>query len=112
MDMEGAVRTSDGSATVPVGVHDDMATDPAAMQISGIRDRRYALIGLGLGPTWVGALSDWLRPTHPTNSLQLALYSLVPFYLVAIALDLALARRIARDRDVIPTQAFRSDATP
>jgi predicted MFS family arabinose efflux permease len=68
-------------------------------------------IGLGLGPTWVGALSDWLRPTHPTNSLQLALYSLIPFYLVAIILDLALARRLARDREVIPTPASRSDAT-
>jgi len=53
------------------------------------------LIGLGFGPTWVGALSDWLRPTHPTHSLQLALYSLVPFYLIAIGLDLALARRLA-----------------
>jgi predicted MFS family arabinose efflux permease len=52
------------------------------------------LIGLGLGPTWVGAVSDWLRPTHPANSLQLAFYSLVPFYLIAIVLHLALARRL------------------
>jgi predicted MFS family arabinose efflux permease len=70
------------------------------------------LMGLGLGPTWVGAVSDWFRPTHPTNSLQLALYSLVPFYLVAIALDLALARQLRRDRDVIPAAAFGSEATP
>lgn len=56
------------------------------------------LIGLGFGPTWVGAMSDWLRPAHPDNSLQLAFYSLVPFYLIAIALHLALARRLARDR--------------
>lgn len=56
------------------------------------------LIGLGLGPTWVGAVSDWMRPTHPANSLQLAFYSLVPFYLIAIALHLALARRLARTR--------------
>ena len=69
------------------------------------------LIGLGLGPTWIGALSDWLRPTHPENSLQLALYSLVPFYLVAIVLHLALARRLGRDRDVISTQARWSEAT-
>ena len=52
------------------------------------------LIGLGFGPTWVGALSDWLHPSHPHDSLQLALYSLVPFYLIAIGLDLALARRL------------------
>jgi len=55
------------------------------------------LIGLGLGPTWVGAVSDWFRPTHPGNSLQLAFYSLVPFYLIAIALHLTLARRLRRE---------------
>lgn len=54
------------------------------------------LIGLGLGPTWVGGMSDWLRPTHPGNSLQLALYTLVPFYLIAIFFHFALARRLAR----------------
>lgn len=54
------------------------------------------LIGLGLGPTWVGAVSDWVRPTHPGNSLQIAFYSLVPFYLIAIALHLTLARRLRR----------------
>lgn len=56
------------------------------------------LIGLGFGPTWVGAVSDWFRAEHPANSLQLAFYSLVPFYLLAIALHLALARRLARER--------------
>ena len=55
------------------------------------------LIGLGLGPTWLGAVSDWLKPTHPDNSLQLAFYSLVPFYFVAIALHLALARVLRRN---------------
>jgi predicted MFS family arabinose efflux permease len=54
------------------------------------------LLGLGLGPTWVGAWSDWLHPTHPEHSLQLALYSLLPFYLVAIILNFALAQRLKR----------------
>jgi predicted MFS family arabinose efflux permease len=67
------------------------------------------LIGLGLGPTWVGAVSDWLRPTYPTNSLQLAFYSLVPFYLIAIVLHLALARRLARDRAVASFSPCRND---
>jgi predicted MFS family arabinose efflux permease len=67
------------------------------------------LIGLGLGPTWLGAVSDWFRPTHPESSLQLAFYSLVPFYLIAIALHFALARRLARDRGLIPTQTLQSD---
>ena len=55
------------------------------------------LIGLGLGPTWLGAMSDWLRPDHPANSLQLAFYSLVPFYFIAIALHLLLARVLRRE---------------
>ena len=53
-------------------------------------------IGLGLGPTYVGAASDFFRASHPHNSLQLAFYSLVPFYFVAVALFLALARALKR----------------
>lgn len=54
------------------------------------------LIGLGLGPTWLGAVSDFLRPSHPDNSLQLAFYTLVPFYLLAVLLHLWLARALQR----------------
>ena len=54
------------------------------------------LIGLGLGPTWLGAVSDLLRPSHPDNSLQLAFYTLVPFYLLAVLLHLWLARALKR----------------
>lgn len=49
-------------------------------------------IGLGLGPTYVGAASDHLRATHPEHSLQIALYSLTVFYLFASLLFLRLAR--------------------
>jgi predicted MFS family arabinose efflux permease len=49
-------------------------------------------IGLGLGPTYVGAASDFFRADHPHNSLQMALYTLVPFYVLAVALFLWLAR--------------------
>lgn len=55
------------------------------------------LIGLGLGPTYLGAMSDWFRPAYPENSLQMAFYTLVPFYLVAVLLFLALARAIGRE---------------
>lgn len=55
------------------------------------------LIGLGLGPTYLGAVSDHFRPSHPGNSLQLAFYTLVPFYLLAILLFLALARALGRE---------------
>ena len=50
------------------------------------------LIGLGLGPTFVGAVSDHFRVSHPHGSLQIALYMLAPLYVVAILLFLALAR--------------------
>lgn len=50
------------------------------------------LIGLGFGPTFVGAVSDAVRASHPHHSLQLAFFALVPFYGLAIALFLWLAR--------------------
>lgn len=55
------------------------------------------LIGLGLGPTFVGAVSDGFRASHPGNSLQMALYALVPFYFIAIGLFLWLARVLGRN---------------
>ena len=55
-------------------------------------------IGLGLGPTYVGAASDFFRADHPHNSLQIALYTLVPFYALAIALFLALARVLRNEK--------------
>ena len=56
------------------------------------------LVGLGLGPTFLGAMSDWLRPAHPEHSLQLAFYTLVPFYVLAILCFLWLARALKRQR--------------
>lgn len=50
------------------------------------------LIGLGLGPTYLGAASDYFRATSPDNSLQLAFYTLIPFYFLAIGMFLMLAR--------------------
>lgn len=55
------------------------------------------LIGLGLGPTYLGMASDWFKAAHPDNPLQLAFYSLVPFYFIAIALFLLLARTLGRE---------------
>jgi MFS family permease len=51
-------------------------------------------IGLGLGPTYVGAASDYFAALGHSNSLQISLYTLTPFYLVAIGLFLLLARRL------------------
>jgi MFS family permease len=55
------------------------------------------LIGLGLGPTYLGAVSDLLRDTHPHNSLQIAFYTLVPFYVLAVVMFLNLARKLRRE---------------
>jgi len=56
-------------------------------------------IGLGLGPTWVGFASDWFRAAGHAHYLQSALATLTPFYLLAIAIFLLLARRLARETD-------------
>lgn len=50
------------------------------------------LIGLGLGPTFVGAASDYFHAGYPHRSLQIALYMLAPLYVVAVLLFLSLAR--------------------
>lgn len=54
------------------------------------------LVGLGLGPTYLGAASDFFRATHPDNSLQMAFYTLIPFYVLAVGMFLLLARSIRR----------------
>ena len=55
-------------------------------------------MGLGLGPTLVGAASDFFRANHYAHSLQLAFYALIPFYAVAIALFIWLARVLGREK--------------
>jgi predicted MFS family arabinose efflux permease len=56
------------------------------------------LIGLGLGPTFLGAMSDYFQPDYPQRSLQLAFYTLIPFYVLAVLLHLRLARVIEREQ--------------
>ena len=52
------------------------------------------LIGLGLGPTFVGAVSTHFRASHPEHSLQLAFYALTPFYVLAVIAFVWLARAL------------------
>ena len=54
------------------------------------------LIGMGVGPTFVGAMSDAFHAAHPQHSLQLAFLCLTPFYALAILLFIALARVLVR----------------
>jgi predicted MFS family arabinose efflux permease len=59
------------------------------------------LIGLGLGPTFVGAASDFFHASHPHQSLQIALYMLALFYVVAVLLFLALARVLRNENRTV-----------
>src|SRR5690606_39086566 len=52
------------------------------------------MVGLGFGPTYLGFASGFFARTNPDNSLQLAFYTLTPFYVLAIALFLWLARAL------------------
>ncbi|MXP29616.1 MFS transporter [Porphyrobacter algicida] len=54
-------------------------------------------IGLGLGPTYVGQASDFFAAHGHPHSLQIALYTLAPFYAVAILLFAILARRLGKE---------------
>ena len=49
------------------------------------------LVGIGVGPTFVGAVSDAVRASHPAHSLQIGFYALLPFYALAIVLFVILA---------------------
>lgn len=54
------------------------------------------LVGLGLGPTFVGIASDFFRPEYGQHSLRMAFFALAPMYLIAALLFLWLARLIRR----------------
>lgn len=53
-------------------------------------------IGLGLGPTYVGMVSDFFRSSQGAHSLQFAYLALAPIYLIASLLYFYLARLINR----------------
>lgn len=52
------------------------------------------MVGLGLGPTFVGMASDWFMPHYGEHSLRMAFLALAPMYLIAALLFVWLARLI------------------
>jgi MFS family permease len=55
-------------------------------------------MGLGLGPTYVGAASDFFQAHgYAVHHLQIALFTMVPFYILAIMCFLRLARVLRRE---------------
>ncbi|WEK00883.1 MAG: MFS transporter [Candidatus Sphingomonas phytovorans] len=59
------------------------------------------VMGLGLGPTYLGAMSDYFRATDPTHSLQLAYQTLIPFFALAALLQYLLSRALAREARIV-----------
>ena len=56
------------------------------------------LIGLGFGPTYLGLASDFFAKTNPETSLQMAFYTLTPFYVISSGIFFVLARRLKREQ--------------
>ena len=58
------------------------------------------LLAVGCGPLYVGAVSDWAKPHYGTESLRIALYAQIPFFVLGVgcnyAASVAIKRRIAR----------------
>jgi predicted MFS family arabinose efflux permease len=61
------------------------------------------MIGLGLGPTYLGAMSDAFRASAPETSLQIAFHALTPFYLITVGLYFYLARIIRNQAPKVAT---------
>lgn len=51
------------------------------------------IIGLGMGPTIIGAVSDWLTPQYGTDALRYALLAVIPTACIWAALHFLLASR-------------------
>ena len=55
------------------------------------------LIGLGVGPMLIGALSELFKQRFGTEALRYAAVSVVGFYIVAAVLMLLASRRLRQD---------------
>ncbi|HEU4499781.1 MAG TPA: MFS transporter, partial [Sphingomicrobium sp.] len=55
------------------------------------------LIGLGVGPTLIGALSELFKERYGTEALRYATVSVLGFYVVAAFLMLLAVRRMRED---------------
>lgn len=57
------------------------------------------LLAVGCGPLYVGAISDWAKPHYGVESLRVALYALIPFFVLGVgcnyAASVAMKRRAA-----------------
>ena len=57
----------------------------------------FNIIGLGLGPLFVGFVSDMLKPEYGVESLRWGLMALIPFAVAACAVQIAMTRHLEKD---------------
>lgn len=66
------------------------------------------LVGAGLGPLYVGTVSDAFKSTHGEDALSFGMFALIPVILLAIGGQLLIARAISRN----PTAGFARPLVP
>lgn len=82
------------------------AVPPARRTISGaVLLFILNLVGLGVGPVYVGRISDWAKPEHGDKSLSVGYAALIPMIVVCVACHLAAAWSIGRDKRLAATLA-------
>ena len=74
-----------------------LAPQPMRATASGAFLLINNLIGLGVGPLLIGALSDRLRDAHGADSLRVAALAVLVFYLVAALLMYLASRKLDKD---------------
>jgi MFS family permease len=75
------------------------AVPPARRTISGaVLLFVLNLVGLGVGPVYVGKISDWAKPQYGDQSLAVGFIALVPIIVITIGCHLAAAASIKRDK--------------
>ena len=57
----------------------------------------FNIVGLGLGPLFIGVVSDALKPAHGDDSLRWALLTILPFALAAGLAQFAMTRHLEKD---------------
>ena len=55
------------------------------------------LVGLGIGPVYVGRISDWAKPQYGEASLTIGFAALIPIIVLTVLAHLAVAASIRRD---------------
>ena len=57
----------------------------------------FNIVGLGLGPLFIGTISDFLKPEYGDDSLRWALMAILPVVLAAAVAQFAMGRHLDKD---------------